>query len=253
MDHPNTRFWCSARTARQFRVFQRYLDGYRVHVAANLPRAREIVAHGAVEAVIVADPAVSVDDALELTADSQFQRAPVLRCSLRTVTESGRELGAAAFLTKPVSIDRLGDALSQLERIPRHVVILDDEPAMTTLLERMLQTIVPDCRVATAADGKQGMVIAKEAALRGCLDLVILDLVIPELDGWGFLAEWNADPTLRAVPVMIISAAKEESHDILAKNSLEVCCSGGLTVADVMRTVRASLDCLISSEMVAER
>lgn len=197
--------------------------------------------------MIVTDPGAS-SAAAELVARGPAPRAPILRCSLRTANVTGRELGAAAFLAKPISREQLRQVVRRLAGQPRRVLVVDDDPSMVDLLGRMLHSLVPDCQVDTAANGEQGLAAARWAIEHGGLDLVLLDLLMPGLNGHDFLQTWNRDAALGRIPVVVVSAAGEERHDVIVGDVVEVRRGDGLTVGDVMRIVRASLDCLLSPE-----
>ena len=121
------------------------------------------------------------------------------------------------------------------------VLVVDDEPEMVRLLGRMLRTIAPECTVLSTTDGQTGLSLGKAEQP----DLVLLDLLMPELDGHAFLRAWRADERTRDVPVVIVSAASEEDHDVVSGESLQITRDGGLSVAELMRAVRSSLDGLL--------
>ena len=79
------------------------------------------------------------------------------------------------------------------------VLVIDDDRIVRDLLLRFLEK--EGFRVATAADGEEGLRLARE--LRP--SLITLDIVMPGLDGWGVLKGLKADPTLAAIPVMVIT------------------------------------------------
>lgn len=227
-------------------LFQRYLDGYHVLVASSPAEARRLSERETIQAIVLANSNTPQGDALRVGSDAP--RIPILHCALHTLARAGHELGALAFLAKPVAKDQLQAIVRQLKRSPRHAVVVDDDPAMGYLLGRMLRSFCPECRIHLATDGEQGFALARSIAAQGTLDLILLDLLMPGMDGSAFLRAWNAQAELRAVPVVIISAASEQDYDVIFGDVLEIRRRGGLTVSDVMRTVRASLDSLLATE-----
>jgi signal transduction histidine kinase/DNA-binding response OmpR family regulator len=221
-------------------IFRRYLDDYRVIVAVTPAEAIRAARSGLVGAVVVVSGGEH-DTALERATLRHLPGVPVVRCDLHTVARAGRELGAAAFLSKPFGRDRLRETLRRLRLRPRRVLVVDDEPEMVRLLGRMLRTIAPECTVLSTTDGQTGLSLGKAEQP----DLVLLDLLMPELDGHAFLRAWRADERTRDVPVVIVSAASEEDHDVVSGESLQITRDGGLSVAELMRAVRSSLDGLL--------
>jgi signal transduction histidine kinase/CheY-like chemotaxis protein len=227
------------------RIFQRYLDGYRILSASRPVDVSTVARNKSVHAAIITDPDVSPDDALIQATRRHLPRAPVLRCTLRTIGRAGRDLGVSAFLTKPVSREKLRDTLRDLKLRPRHVLVIDDDQGMVDLLGRMLRSIAPRCRVHTATSGEQGLALARELGRNAQLDLVLLDLLMPGLDGYAFLQDWKPDPALRDVSIIVVSAATEESRAMVVGDTLEIRRGGAIEVGDLMRAVRGVLDALV--------
>ena len=80
------------------------------------------------------------------------------------------------------------------------VLIVDDEPFNVDYLEQRLEDV--NCQVITASDGKEAL----DKIKREEPDLVLLDLMMPVIDGFAVLSEVKADPVLRDIPIIIISA-----------------------------------------------
>lgn len=83
------------------------------------------------------------------------------------------------------------------------VLVIDDEFAIAELLEAVLAE--HGYRVVTAANGRQGL--DRLAELRP--DLVLVDFMMPILDGPGMVRAMREDPTLRSVPIIVMSAVAE--------------------------------------------
>jgi DNA-binding response OmpR family regulator len=83
------------------------------------------------------------------------------------------------------------------------IVIVDDEFGLADVLAATLSDI--GFRVLSATNGNQGLEVMAEHSP----DLVILDYMMPLLDGAGVLKAMRADPRLAAVPVIMISAVPE--------------------------------------------
>jgi two-component system cell cycle response regulator len=86
---------------------------------------------------------------------------------------------------------------------PGRVLVVDDDPVNRLLLRRVLER--EGLTVEMAADGGQGW----EALTAGEYDLVLLDIVMPVLDGYGVLERMRSDPATRALPVVVISGSDD--------------------------------------------
>jgi CheY-like chemotaxis protein/DNA-binding CsgD family transcriptional regulator len=85
-----------------------------------------------------------------------------------------------------------------------HVLAVDDEPALLDLVAAVLSAA--GHRVRTAGDGRQALAaLAAETP-----DVVLLDVLMPELDGWEVLEAIGADPTLADLPVVMMTALSGE-------------------------------------------
>jgi DNA-binding response OmpR family regulator len=85
------------------------------------------------------------------------------------------------------------------------VLIVEDDTLYARLLSRFCRTLGHDPRV--AMDGAEGI----EAVREKVPDLVLLDLMLPQIDGFGVLAAIRNDQALRTVPVVIVTAVTDIS------------------------------------------
>jgi CheY-like chemotaxis protein len=97
------------------------------------------------------------------------------------------------------------------------VLVVDDDPEARNVVEHVLRQEGFD--VTTAADGRAAL----ETARRARPDFILLDLVMPVMNGWQLLAELRADPQLSTVPIAVASSAAlqrqraPEAVDVLQK------------------------------------
>lgn len=88
---------------------------------------------------------------------------------------------------------------------PRRVLIVDDDPAAVELIQYMLQG--EGYTTALAVTGAAGIAMAKEQRP----DLILLDVMLPEMDGLEACRRLRADPTTSAVPIIMLSARAQSS------------------------------------------
>ncbi len=88
------------------------------------------------------------------------------------------------------------------------VVIADDDPD----IRRLVQITVSNagCDVTVASDGEQALELIRKSPP----DLVILDVLMPRMDGWEVARELKADPLTQGVPIMFLTSRGQE-HDVL--------------------------------------
>lgn len=85
------------------------------------------------------------------------------------------------------------------------VVSIEDDVRFGELLDLILKR--EDVRVEQATDGEEGLRLAKELKP----DLILLDLMMPEMDGWAVLAQLQKDEATSQIPVVVITAKSSES------------------------------------------
>lgn len=96
------------------------------------------------------------------------------------------------------------------------IVYIEDEPEMFDLVEVILEDT--DVEFVSAMGGQEGLkTIRKEQP-----DLILLDIMMPEVDGWEVYRNLKADPELSAIPVIIITAKVKRIDQILAQEIVGV-------------------------------
>lgn len=126
---------------------------------------------------------------------------PLLLCSLPSHAWLAQTLGVVASLRKPLNFAKLRNILAELAPV-QEVLIIDDNVGMCQLVERGLTAGAHPFTVRVAYDGESGLLAMREQQP----DVVILDLMMPGLDGFGVLNEMQADPDLQGVPVVLLTA-----------------------------------------------
>ena len=86
-----------------------------------------------------------------------------------------------------------------------YILIVDDDPDILDNIVTVLET--QPYRLATAQDGKRCMAMIKEEIP----DLLILDLLMPRMDGWGVIREMRSEPRFMSVPIMVLTTVIEDA------------------------------------------
>src|SRR5687767_5128531 len=84
----------------------------------------------------------------------------------------------------------------------RFILIVDDDADVRESIREALDD--EGYRVATAANGKAAVRLLRDDNLRP--DLILLDIMMPEMDGWAFRAEQRKDPKIASIPVIVFTA-----------------------------------------------
>jgi signal transduction histidine kinase/CheY-like chemotaxis protein len=135
-----------------------------------------------------------------LRADISTEHVPVVVCSGEDGRAMAETLGAADFVAKPFTSDQLRDAVTRLVAAERSsVLVVDDDHAMRRLVVETLARNGGDLR--EAADGTEAL--AMIAASQP--DVVVLDLKMPGLDGFGVLDRLLERPETRGLPVVVLT------------------------------------------------
>jgi hypothetical protein len=178
-------------------------DGFRVAEAesgaAGLAAARRLTPDAITLDVLMPEmDGWSVLAALK--ADPALAEIPVIMASIVDDPSLGFALGASDYLTKPVDRERL---LATVRRYVADagpaVLVVEDDSGTRAMLRRTLEKA--GCTVVEAANGRAALA----ALARVRPGLVLLDLMMPEMDGFDFLDEFRRHETWRTVPVVVIT------------------------------------------------
>lgn len=91
---------------------------------------------------------------------------------------------------------------------PCTILVVDDDPDIRDIVADILAG--EGYRAHGAENGLHALRMLREEGLRP--DLILLDMMMPELDGWGFRAEQQRDPELASIPVVVFTAHELPSH-----------------------------------------
>ena len=142
-----------------------------------------------------------------LKADPDLAQIPVLMLSILDEKHKGYALGAADYMTKPFDRDRLRALLAKYGNGSKRILIVDDDADTRSWLSRALEG--ESWQVTEAANGR----IALDCLAEAPPDLILLDLMMPEMDGFDFLTALRRHDSLRDVPVVVITAAQLTEAD----------------------------------------
>jgi PAS domain S-box-containing protein len=146
----------------------------------------------------------------DLKADPATASIPVILLTIVDRKALGLRLGAAAYLLKPLNPVAVRETLERViasgSGRQKQVLVVDDDPHVADMLRQFLPD--DEFMLESAPDGIAGL----EAIAARRPDVLLLDLMMPHLDGFGVIERLRADPATRDLPVIVISA-KDLSPD----------------------------------------
>ncbi|MGB8646166.1 MAG: GAF domain-containing protein [Anaerolineae bacterium] len=145
----------------------------------------------------------------QLKSNSVTASIPVIMVTILDDQNLGYALGVADYITKPVDRERLIAVLSRFRRDPaaNSVLIVDDDSAVRELFRRILEK--EGWALREAGNGRAGL----EQVADKTPDLILLDLMMPEMDGFEFVDELRKNPAWRSLPIVIITAKEITPQD----------------------------------------
>jgi CheY-like chemotaxis protein/two-component sensor histidine kinase len=138
-----------------------------------------------------------------IRADPVLKETPVVMLTIVDERQRGFALGASAYLTKPVDRARLAAALGPFKTkgaMP-HALVVDDDQTTREMMRRLL--VGDGWTAESATNGREAL----ERLAAKAPDLILLDLLMPEMDGFEFLAKLRETPAYASIPVIIVTAA----------------------------------------------
>jgi CheY-like chemotaxis protein len=140
----------------------------------------------------------------DLKADSATSNIPVVLLTIVDNKALGFQLGAAAYLLKPLDAVEVRDALTHVTGLSsvqqKHVLVIDDDPNIADMLRQVLPE--SDFSLESALDGETGL-RAIEATRP---DILLLDLIMPHSDGFEVIERLRENPKTHDLPIIVISA-----------------------------------------------
>jgi signal transduction histidine kinase/CheY-like chemotaxis protein len=180
-------------------------DGFRVVTATSGEQGLRL-AHDIQPAVITLDVMMPDMDGWSvlraLKADPVLRHIPVIMLTMMDDRSRGYSLGAVDYLTKPVDRKQLRKTLSRYYRDVNSssVMLVEDDIKTRDMMARTLEKA--GWNVSEAGNGQEALDLLSVKLP----DLILLDLMMPVMDGFGFLAEMRVRPELQHIPVIVVTA-----------------------------------------------
>jgi CheY-like chemotaxis protein len=192
-------------------------DGFRAVTASSgeqgLSLARQL--H---PSAIILDVLMPVMDGwavlTEMKSDPELMHIPVIMVTMVDNKELGYALGADEYLSKPVDRERLASVLGKFRcaKPPCPVLVVEDDEATRDIFKRTLEK--EGWRVREAENGKVALARVREEVP----ELILLDLMMPEMDGFEFVTELRKNEAWRHIPLVVVTAKDLNEEDHLRLN-----------------------------------
>ena len=148
---------------------------------------------------------------VNLKSDPELTDIPVIMLTVADDRNKGFALGACDYMTKPIDRDRLVTMLQRYQSAapPSKILLVEDDAPMRQMLRQMLEK-----EGWTVDEAENGRVALQQLAM-GNPALILLDLMMPEMDGFEFVSELRKREAWRSTPVVVITAKELTADDRL--------------------------------------
>ncbi len=218
-------------------------EGYRVLHARSGDEALAITRRERPDAITLDVMMPQMDGWSVLTslkADPALSHIPVIMLTMLHEQAIALSLGASGYITKPVDWNQLS---AMLKRHSRHgadirVLVVDDDPEMRRMTRRMLERM--GLEIGEAADGQQALAWLES---NPAPSIILLDLMMPVMDGFEFLDRIRNSEQWSALPVLVVTAKALDAKEIeyLHSSTQRVIEKGATTGTDLRAAIREVL------------
>ncbi len=216
--------------------------GYEVVVASNGAEALRLAEklHPFAITLDVLMPDMDGWEVLRRLKESESARnISVIMVSVSRDKDTGMALGATAYLAKPVSKELLLMELDKLSvrRAIRNILVVDDDSVVREYLSDLLEE--EDYRVVTVSGGGDAL----DTISAYLPDVVVLDLMMPDVDGFTVLNRLKSAPATHDLPVIVLTAKDltPEERILLAEATERVITKGAMDKSHLLKELEASL------------
>lgn len=214
-------------------------EGYAVRVATDGPQgiAKAVEQRPDLITLDVMMPSMDGWAVLSaLKADAATRDIPVVMITMVEDRPMGFALGASGYITKPVQKSSVLDAVSRcVAHKSDDILVVEDDPMAADIVMRTVRADGRTCR--HARNGREALAMIRESRPA----LVILDLMMPEMDGFGLLDALRAEgPGFAAIPVVVLTAKDltAADHEQLAGRVMETLRKGAGQRENLLDVIR---------------
>ena len=175
----------------------------------------------------------------KLKSTPLLSEIPVIIVTIGDYQKMAKDFGVVDFLSKPINWKKLSIILENYKLITksRHILVVDDDVTTRIILRKML--VKDGWRIAEAEHGKDSIKCINTEKP----ELILLDLLMPVMDGFEFLKILKADDTWKNIPVIVITSKDltEEDYSFLTNNVDRVIQKGKYTRKELILRINEAI------------
>tara|TARA_Y100000758_G_scaffold181121_1_gene128863 strand:- start:632 stop:1618 length:987 start_codon:yes stop_codon:yes gene_type:complete len=171
-----------------------------------------------------------------LKSDPELADIPVIMVTIIDEKNLGYSLGASEYLTKPIDRDRLLAVLDnyRVEEGKKRVLVVEDDLATREIIRRIIE------RDHWILDEAENGIIGLQQVSQNPPDLILLDLMMPEMDGFEFIEHLRQNPDWKSIPTVVLTAKELTSQERqrLSGSVESIIQKGSYTGEELLKEVR---------------
>jgi CheY-like chemotaxis protein len=178
----------------------------------------------------------------DLKANPATKSIPVILISIVDQKALGYRLGAEDYLVKPFQEDEILQSLEKVksrggDKPLKKLLVVDDDPTVEDMISQLLDG--KQYQIEAASDGMDAM----EKIRANQPDAILLDLMMPRLDGFGLIEQLKQDPELANLPIIVLTAKllNQKEKDALQKSVGQVIQKQGISGEELLSEIRATI------------
>lgn len=175
----------------------------------------------------------------ELKEAPSTKSIPVIMVSVMAEQENGLALDVEDYLVKPIDVDRLSRVIARVtDHIPqRNILLVDDDQSSLDSMSRILEHA--GWHPTTANDGEEALLVLEKTRPAA----IVLDLLMPGMDGFEFLQHIQADKQLSSIPVIVMSGKdpNESEQEFLEKRVSTILKKGKTSSNDLLASINSRI------------
>ena len=228
-------------------LIKRFVSHVEVINVHSIEDAIAEIERSPAQALLINEAALSTSRDLGRRISNLPYGTPVISCWLASDDDVARKLGATRYLVKPIDREHLLGVLAEMGDDIQTILIVDDHPEALQLFARMLESSDRGYRILQVNNARRGLDLLETRKP----DVLLLDLIMPDMDGFELLQEKNINPNIRDIPTIIISS-QDPAGEPVVTDAIKVRRSDGLSVRELLTSIQAFSEILTPSFQPAD-